>query len=629
MLKDIITTCPRCKQETVLAVAAPEPESDAEKKVSATSCRKCKARIVAVTYPDGTVQLGLLEMDDPDPKPLAAEATLDSAFGLAEIVRIPYALWQPRGEETEKFKHRPAWAKALRGALLDAQAKPRPLSVPRRIFISYRWGDPEEDAWVDALCRELEVRGNHIEFDRRAQWEARPPSVPELVARIAGCHFFLAVLDPGYIERVATLASAPAAEGWVTDEFHTALAFAGKGILTLLGLLRAGNRLPPAFRAFAPGEAGNTFDVRSRDALLPILDRFFVQFGTLLGKEPATQAAAALHASRRALDAGEAQTAFDCADEACRLVPGLADGFAQRARVAYGLKRPADALRDARRAFEIDPTLDEMLVYGAAAACDLREWREAARMGRMVLERDREQANAHYLVGKALNELDQVDAALAHFEIARKRQLALISLYNDAGSTCRRAANPAKALEWYRQGLANAPHDPVLLTNATAAAMEAGRATQALETLKLLATHHSDCADLPGLASILARWCQEDLPPPVLLRRVLRPPAIATVACSDCGAHIPLADEGQLLCAGCGAVLPLSIDRCPCCDSAGKVPVFFPGASAMCPYCGGGTLCYTPAASPETPDPKRGPASDSVARAQPREKSRARRGRKA
>lgn len=596
MLKDITTTCPRCGQQTVLAVAAPEPGSDAEKAVSSTSCRKCKARIIAVTHADGTVQLGLWEPDEAEPQPLRAAATFQSAFGLADIVRIPFALWQPRGEEIGEFKHRPEWAEALHQALRDAQTRPRPLSTPRRIFVSYRWQGAQADAWVAALGRELEARGNLVVFDRETQREAHPPSVPELVARIADCHVFLAVLDPAYIERVAAVESAPIAEGWVTDELHTALAFADKGILTLLGLLREGDRLPPAFRAFVPGEPGNTFDVRDPAALLPTLDRFFVQFGVPPQGEAVGQAASALHESRRAFDAGDAGAALQQADRACRLVPELADGYAQRARVGYRMGRPAESLRDAQRAFQIDPTLDEMLIYAAASASDLTEWHEAARFGRVALERNRKQANAHYLVGKALTELDQVDAALAHFHIARALRLGLISLYNDAGWAWRRAGDPVQGLEWYRQGLERAAGDAALLANATAAAIEAGRAMEAFESLKLLADLHPDFSDIGFLGSTLARWCQEDAPPPVLSRRVVRPPAIGVVTCSECAAHVPLTEENQMLCAGCGAVVPPSIDPCSCCGAAGRVlPTL--GLDSSCPYCGGGTLRYALAAS--------------------------------
>jgi hypothetical protein len=419
MLKDITATCPHCGQETVLAVASPDPGWNVTKG-STTSCRKCKTRIFAVTHADGAVDLYLWN-DDAAPDPVHVAATLDLAFDLSAVVRIPFALWQPRGEAIRKFEHRPEWAHALSQALRDAQARPRPLSVPRRIFVSYRWQSNQEDAWVAALGRELRGRGNFVVFDRNTQREPTPPSVPELVARIASCHVFLAVLDPGYIERVVTGDSAPIVEGWVTDEFHTALAFANNGILTLLGLLREGDGLPPAFRGFAPGQSGNTFDVRAPGSLAKTLDQFFVQRGVAPEGDAATQAAAALHESRNAFDAGDKTAALEHAERACELVPELADGYAQRARVAYRIERPAESLRDAQRAFQIDPMLDEMLIYAAASANDLAEWREAAGLARLALERDRKQPNAHYLVGKALNELDQVDAALAHFEIARAK----------------------------------------------------------------------------------------------------------------------------------------------------------------------------------------------------------------
>ena len=591
MLKDVSATCPRCGQETVLTVRAPEAGADLERAGSLTSCRRCKARIVTVTHPDGTVDLGFLE-EDAGPQTLRVATSLDSVFGLADVVRIPFALWQPRGEAIGEFKHRPEWAQALSQALCDAQAKPRPLSVPRRIFVSYRWQRDHQDAWVAALGRELSARGNLVVFDRDAQHEARPPSVPELVARIANCHVFLAVLDPGYTERVVAVESTQVAEGWVTDELHTAVAFADKGILSLLGLLREGNVLPSAFREFAPGKAGNTFDVREPGSLLPTLDHFFVQFGVAPEGGAAAQAAAALHKSRKAFDAGDRRDALVHADRACELVPDLPDGYAQRARVAYRMGHPVDSLRDARRAFQIDPTLDEMLIYAAASANDLAEWHEAAGLARLALERNRKQANAHYLVGKALNELDQVDAALAHFEIARTLELRLVSLYNDAGWAARRAGNPAQGLLWYQQGLEHAAGDTALLANAPAAAMEAGKPTEALNSLQLLARLHPDMPDIPLLASTLARWCQDEAaPPPILSRRVTRPLAVGMVTCSECTAHVPLVEKGQMLCAGCGAVVPRSIDPCSYCSAAGKALGMF-GIESKCPYCGTGEMRY-------------------------------------
>ncbi len=498
MLKEISIECPACGEETVVAVASPEPGSDAAK-VSTTSCRHCKARVLAMTQPDGTVGLGLFDSGAESPGAFVATVTEARAFELDDIMRIPYGIWKPRGEEIGDFQHRPEWAAALETSLKEAQARPRPLSVPRRIFLSYRWGDPEEDAWVERLYSELEARGNQVVFDRKAASDENPPSVPDLVARIASCHVFLAVLDPGFVERVAAGESGSVQEGWVTDEFYTALAFGRKDLLLVMGLLRDGDEMPSAFRPFAQGSPGNTFDVREEGALGLTLDRFFVQFGESPREDVAGRAALALHESREAFDAGDAPRALERADAACALVPALADGHAQRARVAYRCKKPDEALRDARRALAIDPNLEEMLIFGAAAANEVHEWHEAAQLAREALERDRSHANAHYLLGKALTELDQVDPGLAHFAIARRSNLDLTKLYNDGGWAWRRAGEPARALEWYRAGLARTPDQPALLTNATAAAIEAGRATEALELLQRLSDASPEAPELADL----------------------------------------------------------------------------------------------------------------------------------
>ncbi len=597
MLKDIVATCPNCGQETTLAISAPDPGVAADQRFATTVCRKCFAKIVAITEPDGTVHLGRYGKDGEKVDSFTAESTIDDAFGFSDILHIPFSLWQPRGEEIEEFQHRPEWAKALHDALADAQNKPRPLSVPRRIFISYKWGNEEEDAWVEMLSLELEARGNHVVFDRKVMREQQPPSVPELVARIAECHVFLTVLDPGYIARVSA-GDSRRDEGWVTDEYHTALAFAGSGIVTLLGMLRVGDRLPAGFREFAHGKAGNTFDVREQGDLLPILDRFFVQFGSAPAEASAVKAALLLHDSRQAYEADDVQGALEQANAACRIIPDLADGFAQRTRVLYRTGQPEAALADAHRALKIDPTLDEMLIFGAASACDLKKWQEAASLGRLALERNRSQRNAHFLVGQALNELDQVEAALAHFEIARRSNFALPSLFENAGWAFRRAGDPAKGLDWYKQGLKIAPNDACLLANATAAAMEVGEAMQAYRFLELLSRFHPEFPDIPFLATTLASWCQENGSPPVLTKRIKLPAVVGTVECSDCDVHLSLENESKVLCGGCGAVLPPSIDPCSCCGSAGKVMLGMIkndfSAKVSCPFCAKGTLEYTP-----------------------------------
>jgi tetratricopeptide (TPR) repeat protein len=594
MLKDVSVTCPKCNETTTLAVASPDPGMPHEKKISSTSCRQCRADLLTATRGDGSVEVYTLDADASDPGSFELVEVIESVFELPEIVRVPFALWQPRGVTIDDFEHRPAIAEALETALERAQSEPRPLSVPRRIFISYRWGDADEDAWVEALDRELRRRGNSVVFDRRTQREAHPPSVPELVARIAGCHVFLAVLDPGYVERVASGPDAPQQEGWVTDEFHTALAFAGGGVLSILGLLRQGDLIPTPFRMFAVGEAGNTFDVRGDDELGRVLDQYFVQFGTAPDEDVSREAAAALHASRTSALGGDRAASLAHADEACRLLPDLADGFAQRARIAYELEQHEQALGDAQRALDINPLMDEMLIHAAAAANDLGRFPDGARYARMALERNRAQANAHYLAGSALSRMDQVDAALAHFNIARRADLGLLRLYNEAGYAWRRIGEPAVGLQWYREGLRRAPGHPGFLVNATAAAMEAGQPMPAYELLSSLLELHPGVPEVDELAKILADWVGSDSPPPVLSPRLPRPTPVQTVECSACEARVPLADEDQMLCAGCGGSAP-PLEPCAWCSATGKVTLPLLNvmdAGISCPFCGVGSLSF-------------------------------------
>ncbi len=539
--KDIEVICPKCGQETTLGVSAPDPASAAERRITISTCRKCSGSILTVTEPDGTIRLSCFDLENQPQEEITAEATIDSVFQLSDILHIPFSLWQPRGLEIEKFKIRPEMEEALRRALAEAQEKPRPLSVPRRIFISYRWGNEsgstEEDAWVEMLCQELEARGNHVVFDKKSIREKR--SVFELVSRIAECHIFLAVLDSGYIERVAT-DQLERQEGWVTDEFETALAFANRGMVILLGILREGKWLPGPFRPFAHGQPGNTFDVRQKNALIPILDRFFIQFGHVPNEKDAALAAQALDASHKAFKASSYQNALEQANAACDLLPEMSDGFAQRARVLYKMGRPEEALTDAQRALNINPTLEEMLIYGAASACDLGRWQKAANLGRQMLERNRSHGNAHFLVGQALNELDQVEAALAHFHLAKRSKLNLPSLYNNGGYAYRRVGDPVEGLQWYERGLELEPNAIYLLANATAAAIEAGRAMKAYQYLARLSQLYPEFQDISFLTDTLVKFCQEDGPPPELSKRIQHEKVVGQVDCSHCGAHLLL-----------------------------------------------------------------------------------------
>lgn len=584
MLKDIVASCPFCHEQTPMAVSVPVPGESTQVHGAHTSCRRCMRRLLAITEFDGTVRLASEEGELLD--------TLHGVFGLTEVMRIPFALWQPRGHIASlEFNHRPDWAQALQEALKRAVDEPRPLSVPRRIFLSYRWQGDAKDKWVDELRRELDARGNAVVLDRQLTSASVPPTVPEIVARIAGCHIFLSVLDPPYLERVSASESVPQADGWVTDEYHTALAFARQGTVLLLGMLREGDLLPPGFRAFATGSAGNVFDVREPDALKRVLNQYFVQFGEPPSEPDAARAAAALHASRQAFDAGDANLALSLARQVCDTVPQLADGHAQCARVANAAGQTALVLAEAQRAFAIDPTLDEMLIKGAAAALDIDMPKLAASQARLAIERNESDATARYLLGHAVGQMGHLHASLAHFEESRHRGLRAPQLYNRAGEIHRMLGQPAQALPWYEAALELWPTDPNLLVNACAAALEAGKQTLATGLLLTLTTHHEKLPAAGQLAEILVQQIMDDdLAPPILIQRVARPAPCSIVTCSACALRLPVFQVEPFLCAGCGVPWVAGLDvmhHCACCDADGRA---LPSQHMRCPFCDRGEL---------------------------------------
>jgi tetratricopeptide (TPR) repeat protein len=124
----------------------------------------------------------------------------------------------------------------LRLALLDEAMHLRATSVevdalyPPRLFLSYKWGNEKEDAWVMQLAADLTQRGWDVVFDRKRD-ETVDPNVEDFVSRLTNCRVFVAVLSPAYIAS-AFAASHPT---WVYDEMQCALI--ARDRMRLIGLV--------------------------------------------------------------------------------------------------------------------------------------------------------------------------------------------------------------------------------------------------------------------------------------------------------------------------------------------------------------------------------------------------------
>jgi tetratricopeptide (TPR) repeat protein len=112
----------------------------------------------------------------------------------------------------------------LRLALLDEAMHGRATSAeadacyPPHLFLSYKWGSAEENAWVKDLADCLTARGWDVVYDQRRD-ESEDRTVEEFVSRLVTCRVFVAVLSPAYIAS-AFEASRPT---WVFDEMQCAL----------------------------------------------------------------------------------------------------------------------------------------------------------------------------------------------------------------------------------------------------------------------------------------------------------------------------------------------------------------------------------------------------------------------
>src|ERR1022692_4989841 len=67
-----------------------------------------------------------------------------------------------RSEAEELYGIRAVDVAEIFEALQPLRELPAHLSLPPRVFISYRWGDDQENRWVDNLALELRTRGYEV-----------------------------------------------------------------------------------------------------------------------------------------------------------------------------------------------------------------------------------------------------------------------------------------------------------------------------------------------------------------------------------------------------------------------------------------------------------------------------------
>ncbi len=523
----------------------------------------------------------------------------DGIVSMEGVLRRPDGTRRSHDEAVRLFGNRSVWVAELREALMARLSGPDPLSVPPRIFVSYRWGAADDDRWVAELVDELRRRGYVVSYDR-TDHDADTTSVPEFVSSIADCHIFLAILDPGYQERIGGEQDHSIADGWVFDEYNNAAALSNAGRLQIIGLWRSGEELPRGFRVPVPGRQGNAVDVRVPGSLTRVLDQLFPGVADPPPANLCERVDRLIRSSHAAAAAGDLEAAFDDAAEAAEILPGIIDGHRQLARVAMDANRAPEGLEAARAALAIEPRSVEMLTAAAACAYILQELDETISLCATALELDVGEATAsfgpraHYLIGNALDDLGQTYAGIAHLEIACRLAPHQAMFCNDIGLAYRHIDDPARALEWFARGLETAPTDLSLLVNRAAAAIEAGDSKLATSAIDELASHHPDHPSAEHLGTTLEQARAAGAERLQLVPRLAARQPVGTVTCTDCAVAIPLASDKELLCSRCGAEAFDGPGRCPYCGADGFVFPQLP-IKNLCPYCRDGSLKYEPA----------------------------------
>jgi Flp pilus assembly protein TadD len=516
----------------------------------------------------------------------------DADLAAGNIVGLDDLLWRPDGtrrpakEAARYVGWRSIWVAELRHSILLRLSRPPPFSEPPTVFLSYRWGSEQHNGWVAALAKMLAARGYRVTLDRLVPPEQM--DVPAFVSNLADCLYFLAVIDPGYVERLRPGGSGAVKDGWVFDETNNAFDLENLGLLRVVGLLREGTVLPPNFSMPAPGEPGNTIDVRDPTRLANFLDDVFPDRDR--GANAARWAAAegVYNASIEALARGGYQAAFDRAQDLVGREPELIDGYLQEVRVCLAAGAAEPGLAAARHALDRFPEFAEFELAAAEFALALGQSKPAVHHAARVLIApqvpDERRAKAHAILGTTIDDLGQVDVAIAHLDRAIAHFGRQPLLLQNLGFMQRRAGRPQAAATLFAEALTIEPDSVPLRTNLVAALIESGEAVPARRELKTL-------ADPKAATMLSARIAElEDTGVPVVLSE-RAPPRAGTVqvACTVCELAL-VVDDDSVLCFGCGSPRPPGAAPCGFCEADGQVPIILGDAECGCPFCRRGRL---------------------------------------
>lgn len=506
-----------------------------------------------------------------------------------------------RQEALARFGPRVVRAAEILEALAAQQDRPRPLSVPRRVFISYRWGQEDEDEWVLNLARELENRHNVVIFDKLARVPDEESHIARLVGRIAECHLFLMVIDPEYVvgtaggehlseQETRTWSRSSEApwivleRGWVYDEYQISKVLLHVMRIRGLGFLRSGDRVPHGMRIAGPRRPGNVFDVRTREKLELILDHFFSLPGALPSEELASLVERLLHDSAQAAHDGEVEDAHRMALEAASLLPDLPDPHLRLAVACLRSGRFREAFESAQRAMALDPTYLPHRYLFALTACEVHENERAMGVAGDLTDVDPLSWRVHLVLAATLASVGQPVAAIGHLRAARLYDFDPFS----ALSEWKAQFGPRAAPEVAAHGASLPLLDPHWTPMERAVQISQVRDGRLVDTYLSFPDGCAGQASAQDLDRVLAT---------VAVARLSHAldkagQSTARFRCSQCEAELSFNPPFGPICDRCGALLQDHRVACSYCGSRrlSLLAALLHDGWCHCPYCVGGEL---------------------------------------
>lgn len=489
-------------------------------------------------------------------------------------------------------------------ALSNRPDEPYPLRSPKRVFVSYKWGTPEQNDRVEQLVTELEARGNIVTFDNQ-EVDRTDPDIAALVGRILHCHYFLMVITPDYVQAISSseelqkkdqmrswkweleTGRAVLDRGWVYDEFHIQGLLSDIVRIAPVGLLLEGDALPVGMSLYRPAtDGGSVLDVRTPEQLCKVLDEFFANpvRPNLSEAESATKL---IHRSEQAFERDDFASALSRAKQAARIVPSLADAYRCKSVAALASGKFEDAVQAAQRVAELEPHITESDYMCALATT------ESGRpdIATLICSRRRRVGARSWRLSAvqavALWCLEQPVAGVNHLAYACSQNHVLESIFKSYHA------------EWGKAGSKQPPKQrPIPMVSAKAASTRPGLGVLQLTPSHLEQTYILLDTTFPEMRSMIARdrviisIAVHHLPVTDVAALCFKGRSIGSLICSVCPAKLPVRSNIESICADCGIVLAEYPSVCPVCnrESTRALSSALAGREIECPYCRAGRL---------------------------------------